>query len=49
MGTGLALSITKLLVEQHVGRIRVESEPGKGRRFYFTMPATRKDAPVSAA
>jgi NtrC-family two-component system sensor histidine kinase KinB len=37
-GIGLGLYITKLLVEAHSGRIRVESEVGKGSTFYFTLP-----------
>ncbi len=37
-GTGLGLALTKRLVELHHGSIRVESEYGKGSRFYFTLP-----------
>lgn len=37
-GTGLGLSTCKKIIERHGGKMWIESEAGKGARFYFTLP-----------
>jgi len=36
-GTGLGVSIVKHIIQAHSGRVWVESQPGKGSAFYFTL------------
>jgi two-component system NtrC family sensor kinase len=41
-GTGLGLSVVRRIIENHQGKIWVESEPGKGSTFTFLLPVSEE-------
>ena len=47
-GTGLGLAISRRFVELHGGSIRVDSKPGKGSAFTFTLPMQQAAAEGSS-
>ena len=41
-GTGLGLAVSYGIIQEHAGKIRVESTPGEGTAFHLDFPAARK-------
>jgi PAS domain S-box-containing protein len=47
-GTGLGLALVKEIVDAHQGRVWVDSEPGRGSAFFFTLPVAEQALPTVA-
>jgi two-component system NtrC family sensor kinase len=47
-GTGLGLTVAYAIIQEHGGRIRLESRPGAGTSFYVELPATGGKLPQAA-
>lgn len=47
-GSGLGLSIARRLIEMHGGELGLESAPGEGSRFHFTLPTERNRSALAA-